>query len=96
MESMVGSARRKPSVKGKKYLWNTSCPVAARVVMVRPWKERFSVMTVPLPSPYLSKEYFRASLMMPSLPSAPELAKKAAAIPERVHSFSASLTYGSE
>ena len=79
-------------MKGKKYWWNTSWPVAARVVMVRPWKERFRVMTVPRPSPYLSKEYFRASLMMPSLASAPELPKKAAAMPERVHSFSASRT----
>ena len=49
-----GSAWRKPSVKGKKYWWNTSCPVAARVVMVRPWKEWLRVMTVPRPSPYLS------------------------------------------
>ena len=77
-------------------MWNTSCPVAARVVMVRPWKDLFRVMIVPRPSPYFSQEYFRASLMMPSFPSAPELPKNAAAMPERVHSFSASLIYGSE
>ena len=57
--------------------------------MVRPWKDWFRVSTVPRPSPYLSKEYFRATLRMPSLPSAPELPKKAAAIPERAQSFSA-------
>ena len=90
--SRLGSAWRNPSVKGKKYWWNTSCPVAARVVTVRPWKDLFRVITVPRPSPYLSKEYFRASLMRPSLLSAPELAKKAAAIPVRVHSFSARAT----
>ena len=60
--------------------------------MVRPWKERFSVMVVPRPSPYFSQDHFRASLMIPSLASAPELPKKAAAIPDRVHSFSASCT----
>ena len=59
--------------------------------MVRPWKEFFRVMTVPRPLPYLSKLYFRASLIMPSLDSAPELAKKAADMPDRSHSISASL-----
>ena len=49
---------------------------------------------VPLPFPYLSKEYFRASLMRPSLDSAPELAKKAADIPARRHSRSARAPQG--
>ena len=85
----------KPSVNGKKYWWNMSWPVAFRVVMVRPWKESFRVMMVDRPSPYLSKLYFRASLMMPSLASAPEFPKKTALIPVRVQSCSASFAQGS-
>ena len=71
-------------------MWNTSWPVAARVVMVRPWKELRRVSTVLRPGPYLSKLYLRASFKMPSLASAPELEKKAQAIPLRRQSRSAS------
>ena len=85
------SSYRKPSGKGKKEWCSLSCPVAVRVVMVRPWKEFFRVRMVPRPLPYLSKEYLRASLMSPSLPSAPELPKKAAARPERSQRVWASL-----
>ena len=60
--------------------------------MVRPWKERFRVTMVPRPSPYFSHDHLRASLMIPSFASAPEFPKKAAAMPDRVQSFSASLT----
>ena len=77
-------------------MWKTSCPVAVRVVMVRPWKEFLRVMMVPRPFPYLSKEYLRASLMMPSLLSAPEFAKKALAMPVRSQSCWASLAQGWE
>ena len=46
------------------------------MVMVRPWKEFNSVMMlISALAPYLSKLYFRATLMAPSLASAPELAK---------------------
>ena len=88
---LPASAYRKPSGKGKKEWCSLSCPVAVRVVMVRPWKEFFRVRMVPRPLPYLSKEYLRASLMSPSLPSAPELPKKAAARPERSQRVWASL-----
>ena len=59
---------------------------------VRPWKELFSVRIVLRPGPYLSKLYLRASLIIPSLASAPPLAKKAALMPERRHSRSARAT----
>ena len=75
-------------------MWNTSCPVAVRVFMVRPWKELRRVMTVPRPLPYLSKEYFRASLMSPSLASAPELQKNTSAMPARSQSTRASFAPG--
>ena len=58
--------------------------------MVRPWKELFKVMMVDRPGPYLSKEYFRAVLIMPSLASAPELPKNTAAIPAAGTSLDAS------
>ena len=58
--------------------------------MVRPWKEWCRVMTVLRPLPYLSKLYFRATLIMASLASAPELPKNTLDRPERVHSSRAS------
>ena len=58
--------------------------------MVRPWKELRRVMMTARPWPYFSKEYFRASLIIPSLASAPELPKKAAAIPAAGTSLDAS------
>ena len=62
--------------------------------MVRPWKERFRVRMVLRPLPYLSKLYFRATLIMASLASAPELPKKTLSIPLRVHSCWASKVPG--
>ena len=47
---------------------------------------------VPRPSPYLSKDHFRASLIMASLASAPELANITLDISVRVHSFWATFT----
>ena len=82
---LPASAYRNPSGKGKKERCSFSCPVAVRAAMVRPWKEFFRVRMVPRPLPYLSKEYLRASLMSPSLASAPELPKKAADSPDRSH-----------
>ena len=76
-------------------MWNTSWPVAVRVVMVRPWKELFRVMMVARPLPYLSKLYFRASLIMPSLASPPPLAKNTPLMPVRLHRISASRAQGS-
>ena len=70
-------------------MWNTSCPVAFKVVTVRPWKEFFSVMMVERPWPYLSKLYFRASLMRPSLASPPPLAKNTQLSPVRLQRISA-------
>ena len=46
------------------------------------------------PLPYLSKLYFRATLIMASLASAPELPKKTLSIPLRVHSCWASKVPG--
>jgi hypothetical protein len=77
-------------------LWNCSCPVAASVVTVRPWKELLSVIIVLRPLPYLSKLYFLASFIMPSLASPPPLAKKAPLMPLRSQSAFASFMYGSE
>ena len=62
--------------------------------MVRPWKERLRVRMVLLPLPYLSKLYFRATLIMASLDSAPELPKKTLDMPLRVHSSLASRAPG--
>ena len=42
-----------------------------------------------LPAPYLSKEYFLATLIAPSFASAPEFAKKIFPMPVAVTSFSA-------
>ena len=60
--------------------------------MVRPWKDLWRVMMVPRPLPYLSKEYLRASLIRPSLLSAPELAKNTLDMPAFRHSLSAAFT----
>ena len=47
------------------------------------------------PTPYLLKEYFRASLIKPSLASPPPLAKKALAMPVRAVRVWARRTQGS-
>ena len=77
-------------------MWNASCPVAASVAIVRPWKEPVSVTMVLLPLPYLSNAYLRAVLMAHSLASAPELEKNTRAIPVRVQSRSARSACGAE
>ena len=76
-------------------MWNTSWPVAVRVVMVRPWKELFRVTMAARPLPYLSKLYFLASLIMPSLASPPPLAKNTLLMPVRLQRISASRAGGS-
>ena len=63
--------------------------------MVRPWKELFSVTMAERPLPYLSKLYFRASLIRPSLASPPPLAKKTQLMPVRLQRISASRAGGS-
>lgn len=68
--------------------------VAVRVVMVRPWKELWRVMIVARPWPYLSKEYFRAVLIMPSLASAPELQKNTLSANVRSQRALATFTIG--
>ena len=65
----------KPSGSGRKLRWNLSWPVAASVASVRPWK-LFRAVTMVLAPPSLTSPQRRASLMAPSLASAPELAKK--------------------
>ena len=62
--------------EGEEVVMKTSCPVAARVLIVLPWKDCLRLTIVLLPVPFLSKLYLRASLMAPSLASAPEFEKK--------------------
>ena len=85
----------KPGVNGPNTVWKLSCPVAASVVIVLPWKEFTSVIIVLLPSPYLSYEYFLANLIAPSFASAPELPKNTFFIPVLSQSIFASLAQGS-
>ena len=62
------STEAKPAGIGRKVSWNLSWPVAASVARVRPWKDFFASS--------LTSPQRRASLMAPSLASAPEFAKK--------------------
>ena len=71
-----------------------SCAVAVSVAIVLPWKDFFSVITLCLPAPYLSKEYLRAVLIAASFASAPELQKKTFLQPVRALSASASRAPG--
>ena len=63
------------------------------VAMVRPWKEWFRVMMVLRPLPYLSKLYFRASLILIVEPLR-QLPKNTLSMPVRVQSSFASLGPG--
>ena len=69
------STEAKPAGIGRKVSWNLSWPVAASVARVRPWKDFFALTTPKAPSSLTSPQR-RASLMAPSLASAPEFAKK--------------------
>ena len=62
-------------------------PVAASVASVRPWKESIIVMISFRP---VAEPYFRASLIIASLASAPLLQKKTVPSKPREISFSAS------
>ena len=64
-------------------------------VTVAARKESRRVMMVLRPAPYLSKEYLRASLIMPSLASPPPLAKNTQLMPVRLQRVSASFAEGS-
>ena len=63
-----------PAGMGRKLSWKLSCPVAASMASVRPWKLRRAVMMVLAPPSRRSPQR-RATFTAPSLASAPELAK---------------------
>mmetsp|Transcript_12999 Transcript_12999/g.38345 ORF Transcript_12999/g.38345 Transcript_12999/m.38345 type:complete len:264 (+) Transcript_12999:491-1282(+) len=64
-----------PSGSGPNPSWYLGWPVAVRVASVRPWKDCLAVMMMGLSTPR-SEARLRASLIAPSLASAPELQKK--------------------
>ena len=68
------STEAKPAGSGWKLLWKTSWPVAASVASVRPWKLLWA-LTMPAAPSSLTSPQRRATLMAPSLASAPELPK---------------------
>ena len=71
----LSGTEEKPAGIGRKLSWKRSWPVAASVASVRPWKLWRAVTMSEAPSRFFSPQR-RASLMAPSLASAPELAKK--------------------
>ena len=75
-----------PGVSGSNPLRYLARPVAASVASVRPWKELFIEMISLRP---VALPILRANLIMPSLASAPEFAKKTTPSKQLVISFSA-------
>ena len=75
-----------PGTSGSNPLRYLARPVAASVASVRPWKELFIEMTSLRP---VALPILRANLIMPSLASAPEFAKKTTPSKQLEMSFSA-------